>query len=68
MPGSPAARAFVHLLGKDEKAYQELYAATFEALDRTWVEMGASYMRFNEVCVWTGGQAVLYGMDHKVLM
>jgi hypothetical protein len=58
MPATPAARGFVQLLGRDERAYQQLYAATFEALDRTWVEMGASYMRFNEVMGASGYAAV----------
>ncbi len=54
-PTSAAALGFMLLLGEDEGAYEELYAASLECLDRTWLSLGASYMQFNQVRVRHGG-------------
>lgn len=40
---------FLHILGDDEKAFDELYCIAFEMMDAQWLAKHASYMEFNEV-------------------
>jgi len=44
-----AGRGFVGLLGAHSAAFEEVYCAAYDALDRAWVERGATYMEFNSV-------------------
>ena len=52
-PNAPAAVAFTHMLRKGragaKDAFERVYAAWFEALDREWLDRGATYMEFGEV-------------------
>ena len=45
-PSAPAGVAFAALLDTDDAAFDELYVATFDALDREWLAAQASYMQF----------------------
>eukprot|EP00271_Cylindrocystis_brebissonii_P006720 TRINITY_DN194_c0_g2_i1.p1 TRINITY_DN194_c0_g2~~TRINITY_DN194_c0_g2_i1.p1 ORF type:complete len:337 (-),score=56.84 TRINITY_DN194_c0_g2_i1:1081-2091(-) len=49
VPRSLPGRAFMRLLGEDEKAFDELYCVAFEMMDREWLLQEASYMEFNAV-------------------
>ena len=46
MPGDANrfARAFLPVLEEDSDAFEEVYAALFEVLDREWLAAGATYM------------------------
>jgi engulfment and cell motility protein 2 len=44
-----AGRGFLGLLGADGAAFEEVYCATFDLLDRVWLERRATYMEFNSV-------------------
>ncbi len=49
-PGSCAAgRGFIGLLSADGAAFEEVYCAAFDLLDRIWIERGATYMEFNSI-------------------
>lgn len=51
-PNTPAAVAFTHMLRKQtgvKDAFERVYAAWFEALDREWLDRGATYMEFGQV-------------------
>ena len=52
-PVTPAGRAFLGLLDSEdelyEKAFEELFCAVFELLDRVWLEEKADYMQFPTV-------------------
>ena len=48
-PNSPCARGFVKLLESDDDAFANLFCFTFELLDKTWLDMKASYMEFPHV-------------------
>ena len=44
--------AFTHMLRKQtgvKDAFERVYAAWFEALDREWLDRGATYMEFGQV-------------------
>jgi ELMO/CED-12 family len=45
-PTSAAGMAFAQLLTYEVNAFEELYVATFEVLDRQWLAARASYMQF----------------------
>lgn len=52
--GGPAAagapgRGFIGLLPAHDAAFEEVFCAMFDALDRRWLARGASYMEFNAV-------------------
>lgn len=49
VPSAP----FLRLLEKDPKAFDVLYAAAFQKLDREWLKAKASYMQFNEIMATT---------------
>ncbi|KAI8474779.1 MAG: engulfment and motility protein [Monoraphidium minutum] len=46
---SAAGRGFLGLLASEEAAFEVVYAAAFELLDRVWLERKATYMEFNAV-------------------
>lgn len=56
-----AAAAFAALAEADGRAFEELFVATFEALDREWLKQRASYMEFNAVM-----SAVRTQVDHAL--
>ena len=45
-PSGPAGAAFAQLLTHEPHAFEEVYVATFECLDREWLAANASYMQF----------------------
>jgi ELMO/CED-12 family len=45
-PTSAAGMAFAQLLTYEVNAFEELYVATFEVLDRQWLAARATYMQF----------------------
>lgn len=45
-PSQAAGHAFAALLVSDGDAFEELYAAAFEVLDREWLQRRATYMEF----------------------
>lgn len=49
MPSSKVGRHFVNLLYENDDAFEEVYVAAFEVLDRIWLERAASYMEFPAV-------------------
>ena len=50
VPSTPAGEGFLALLLESEDdAFEEIYAATFEVLDREWLKAKATYMEFNAV-------------------
>jgi hypothetical protein len=49
MPSGAPSRGFVGLLSSESAAFEEVYCAAFELLDRVWLERGATYMEFNAV-------------------
>lgn len=42
-------RGFIGLLSAEAAAFEEVYCATFDLLDRVWLERGATYMEFNSI-------------------
>ena len=44
-----AAVAYASLAEADDRAFEQLFVASFEALDREWLKQRASYMQFNAV-------------------
>lgn len=49
-PTSPAGMAFVDCLeGDEDDAFERIYVAWFEVLDRNWLEAKATYMEFSQV-------------------
>ena len=47
--GTAAGRGFAGLASCEPFAFEELFIATFECLDREWLRQRASYMEFNSV-------------------
>lgn len=48
-PSSKVGRNFLNILDENESAFEEVYVASFEVLDRIWLERAASYMEFPTV-------------------
>lgn len=46
LPTTKAGRHFAALLDEEEDAFERVYAATFELLDRLWLDTKSSYMDF----------------------
>lgn len=46
LPNSKAGVQFISFLDANERAFEEIYVAAFEVLDRIWLERKASYMDF----------------------
>lgn len=62
-PSAAAASGFLALLAGDPLAFEEVYCASFELLDATWLQMKASYMEFNQVwCLrhWQTADSMVY--------
>ena len=55
---SAAGRGFAGLTAADDRAFEELFVATFEILDREWLRQRASYMQFNTVIKAVRGRVV----------
>lgn len=47
--GTAAGRGFLGLLAAHSSAFEEVYCAAFDLLDRVWLDKKASYMEFNQV-------------------
>jgi len=52
-PDSPTGRGFLVLLANEETAFDWVYAAAFELLDKVWIEQKATYMEFPVVMAAT---------------
>jgi len=52
-PASPAGAAFVHALASEDDAFERVYVAWFEVLDREWLAQRATYMEFSQVMAAT---------------
>lgn len=48
-PTGKVGRHFINMFYDDDHAFEEMYVASFEVLDRIWLERGASYMEFPTV-------------------
>jgi ELMO domain-containing protein len=53
VPFSQAGRHFIDMLDENDHAFEEVYVASFEVLDRIWLDRAASYMEFPAVMTET---------------
>lgn len=49
LTATAAGRGFLGLVSVHSSAFEEVYCAAFDVLDRVWLERGATYMEFNQV-------------------
>jgi ELMO domain-containing protein len=45
-PATKCGLQFISMLDVNDRAFEEIYVAAFEVLDRIWLEKKASYMQF----------------------
>jgi ELMO domain-containing protein len=48
-PQTAAGQSFMALLERDAYAFEEVYCQAYQVLDRTWLDLKASYMEFSTV-------------------